>query len=96
MPDAECWAGINRELGGLRGRFDEEARAREIRDREKIAIEAEIFERLRALEASKSEANGALWALSKIGMGVVALFSAVGWVAVHGVPVVIRKALGLE
>ena len=44
------------------------------------------------LRDDRSQVQGAMWAMSKIGAGVVAMFGIVGWIAIHGLPMWLKDA----
>jgi len=76
MPTPECYE----DLGAMKA---------EIQALQKWRMD---FEK-REIDRLKMEgfANGALWALAKVGVIVVTVLGAFGWVAVNGIPLFIKQ-----
>jgi len=89
MPTDDCF----KDIGELFGRMAAHERREE--EIEKVIFRRldEINEKLDALRSGRDQATGAVWALSRIGAGVVAAFGLIGWIAVHGVPEWVKSAL---
>jgi len=87
MPTVECI------LGELRGELRAHVEDRRIHD---ARIE-ERFERidakLAALTSARDNSLGAMWAFSKVGVGVVALFGLLGYFATNGLPEFVKRVL---
>ena len=87
MPDQECFKTIGElhaEIENLK-EWKREVERREAghlvdqRKKEEASIQAEAFK------------DGAIWALAKVGAVVVSALSVVGYLAVNGVPVWVKK-----
>ena len=87
MPSVECI------LGELRGELRVHMEERRVRDREIDARIDRIDQRLVALTAARDNSLGAMWAFSKVGVGVVALFGLLGYLATNGVPEFLKRFL---
>ncbi len=76
MPTEDCW----KDLGALHARVG--------------VLEEGLDEANKKLDAilnDRSFAHGAVWALAKVGAGVVIVLSGIGWISTNGFPIWIKN-----